>query len=131
MYCNEFATLQKIYSRCRVNVGLFEVLSPKLLTREPYIFVRRFLLNENSLAKIGVRLRAPTWIFQSQYLIPTLHKSSYASAYELFQLKLLHLAHSFVASLVFSRAVLFIQLGQNPRSRLRLHPNTQVSMWYN
>ncbi len=44
LFCNIFAVLQKIYSRCRVNVGLFEVLSPKLLTRELYIFVRRFLL---------------------------------------------------------------------------------------
>mgnify|MGYP001603758601 CR=1 FL=1 len=36
------------------------------------------------------------------------------------------LAHFFVASLVCSRTVLFIQLGRKPSSRLELHPNTQV-----
>lgn len=39
LFCSNSATLQKFFCGCRVSIGLFEVLSPKLLTREPYIFI--------------------------------------------------------------------------------------------
>jgi hypothetical protein len=41
LFCNKKSTLQKIFGGRMLEIGLFEVLTPKLLAREPYIIVRR------------------------------------------------------------------------------------------